>query len=124
MARARDPVAEPDDFQTHREHTVHYNATEARQQFFALLTKVVADPEEVVLIEHKDLPARGMLVGETYRTYVRQLERLVKSLSKELQPHGKFRLAGTMTLRGDLNESLSKVRADAATRGASKLTDV
>ena len=59
---------------SHHERTVLRNATEARQQFFVLLSEVVADPSEVVLIEHKDLPGRGM----RERKYLRcgQLSRL------------------------------------------------
>ena len=81
VARATKSLKDLPILDSHHERTVLRNATEARQQFFVLLSEVVADPSEVVLIEHKDLPGRGMLVSEAYREYVRHLERLVKTLA-------------------------------------------
>lgn len=124
MAEPTDSTDELVLVEPHHEHTLWRTATDARQQFFTLLSGVVLDPSEVVLIEHKDLPGRGMLVGEGYRAYVRQLERLVKTLSNRLQPAGSFRLVGTMTLQGSLEDTLGELRTIQGTRSASKFDDV
>lgn len=112
-------------FAGREERIVSCNATEAHQQFFALLSEVVADPSEVVLIEHKGLPQRGMLVGEGYRTYVRQLEQLVRAFASSVRPPAaSFRLAGTMTLPGELEPALDDLRADAHAAFARKIDDL
>ena len=49
---------------SHAEHLITVKATRAREQFFPLLESVVNDERCVVFVEHKDLPARGMLVSE------------------------------------------------------------
>lgn len=46
------------------EHVITVKATRAREQFFPLLESVVNDERCVVFAEHKDLPARGMLVSD------------------------------------------------------------
>lgn len=105
----------------HRERTTIITATEARQQFFTLLGKVIADPSELVLVEHKDLVGRAMLVSEAYRDYVRQLEALVSSLlDGGTSPSPAFRLAGSMTVVGDASTALAAARSDAAVRSARK----
>ncbi len=94
----------------HEEHEIVSNATEARRTFFALLSGVVSDPTRVVMIEHKDLPGRAMLVGEGYRAYARQLEQLVALLFQRLQPAAGFSLIGSGSLRGGLGEALEETR--------------
>ena len=118
MARATKSLKDLPILDSHHERTVLRNATEARQQFFVLLSEVVADPSEVVLIEHKDLPGRGMLVSEAYREYVRHLERLVKTLAARTA--GSFRLVGTVVLHGDVDDALRDLRGSERSRVETK----
>src|SRR5579872_5050123 len=98
----------------HREEVVRRPATAARAEFFELLENVVANPNLVVLIEHRHLPQRGVLVGEAYLEYVRQLERLVRDLLVARAPADSFTLCGTATLNEDLERAIAAMRAGEA----------
>lgn len=107
---------------SHAEHLSTVKATRAREQFFPLLESVVNDERCVVFVEHKDLPARGMLVSERYQEYVRQLEATVRAL---LAPAAgpTFLLAGSVSVAAngdDLEASIASLRADNAARATAK----
>jgi hypothetical protein len=105
----------------HTKPSVTLSATEFRQRFFALLGSVLADPTEMVFVEHKDLAGRAMLVSESYRDYVRQLEALVASLlSTGGAASPPMRLAGSMTIVDDAEGVLAAARASAAEQSARK----
>lgn len=112
----------------HEEHAVTIKATEARQQFFHLLGRVVADTSALVIVEHKDLPGRAMLVSESYRDYVRQLEHLVRVMSAPSEPlAAAFRLAGSMSLAEDgdsADVALDTARARGRRLAARKFADL
>lgn len=114
----------------HEEHPSTVKATKAREQFFPLLEAVVRDPHCVVYVEHKDLPGRGILVGEGYRQYVRELEATVRALLGPA-PGVRFTLAGSLSLGADASDGLADVerelaalRADQAERAAARFDDV
>ncbi len=107
---------------SHAEHLSTVKATRAREQFFPLLESVVNDERCVVLVEHKDLPARGMLVSERYQEYVRQLEATVRALLAPT-PGPTFLLAGSVSVAAngdDLESSIASLRADHAARTTAK----
>ena len=106
---------------SHQEHASTLKASKARDQFLPLLQMVVRDPTAVVFVEHRDLPARGMLVGEQYQQYVRQLEQTVRALLAPPQ-WTTFRLAGSVTLvTDDVEDALDGLRTEQARRTEAKL---
>ena len=90
---------------------------------FSLLESVVNDERGVVFVEHKDLPARGMLVSERYQEYVRQLEATVRALVAPAAGPT-FLLAGSVSVAAngdDLDAEIASLRADHAVRTAHNL---
>ena len=86
----------------HQEHTVTVKATQARHDFFPLLESVVADPSEVLEVEYKGRQGRALLVNAQFRDYVRLLEQTVRSLPGPAADGPTFRLAGSLSVIGDV----------------------
>ena len=104
----------------HQVRGIQRNATEARQTFFQLLGNVIADPAEVVLIQHKDLPARGALVAEAFLDYVHRLEELTRDLATaSVEP---FALVGTATVDGDVEDLLRALRAEERSQSEARIS--
>lgn len=95
------------------------NASEARQQFFALLEEVSRDPTGIVLIDHKDLPEPAALVNAPF--LLRTL-RLLRSLTARQRAAAvPFRLIGSATLVGEPDGVLDEVRERQRALGRAKL---
>lgn len=93
--------------------------TDVRQTFFQLLGNVVADPAEVVLIQHKDLPARGALVAEAYLDYVHRLEALTRDLANAAAEP--FALVGTAIVDGDVGDLLHDLRSESRCQSEARM---
>lgn len=106
-------------------HIVHRNATEARRDFFSLLTEIAADPSEIVEVTHKDLDEPVLIVSAQFRRYVRQLERLVQMRANRDVTATPFRIGGTMRLRDARNEDgVSDARREQQRLFALKFADL
>lgn len=108
----------------HRERTVTVKATQARHDFFPLLEAVVADPSEVVEVEHKGLQGRALLVNARFRDYVRQLEETVRALLGPAPGAPTFRLAGSLSVVGDVEEGIETLRSRERRAAADRFTDL
>ena len=108
---------------SHVERPSTLEATAARAQFFPLLESVVLDPGTNVFVEHKDLPGRGMLVGEQYHAYVQKLEQVVRALT-EPAPVTPFRLAGSITCVTAPDAAIAESRADQARETRAKFASL
>lgn len=96
--------------------------SDARARLPELAKHLANNPEDVVIIEHRDLPERIVMVNENY---LRFLETLVKEKVKPKT--GGFRLAGSITsdLSDDeLDAFLEAMRVDAAERAREKFRDI
>ena len=97
----------------HRERTVRVKATQARHDFFPLLESVVADPTEVVEVEHKGLTGRALLVNAQFRDYVRSLEAALRALVGPGPNTSSFRLAGSLRLvDGEVEGAVAALREE------------
>lgn len=111
MSKSADaPIDAVQVVETHKEQAITTPATTARAEFFKILEDVVSDPTLLVYIEHRHLGRRGVLVGEQYIEYVRQLERAVGDLLAGREAPRGFVLCGTGTLHGDADESIGDIR--------------
>jgi hypothetical protein len=108
----------------HREHTVTVKATKARNDFFPLLEAVVADPTEVVEVEHKGLDGRALLVSAQFRDYVRRLEQTVRALLGPAPGGTAFQLAGSLTVVEEVEDAITTLRADARRAAAERCRDL
>ena len=108
----------------HHEHTVTVKATQARHDFFPLLESVVADPSEVVEVEHKGLQGRALLVNARFRDYVRQLEETVRALLGPAPGGPTFRLAGSLSVVGDIEEDIEALRSPERPATADRFADL
>lgn len=106
-------------------HIVHRNATEARRDFFSLLSEIAADPSEVVEVTHKDLSEPVLIVSAQFRRYVRQLERLLRMRANRDAIAAPFRIGGTMCLRDARNgNGVSDARREQQRLFALKFADL
>lgn len=92
-------------------------AARARAAFLDLVKKVVTDRVERVVIDHRHLPGRAVLVSEAY------LDRLGCQAQAHERPVNPLRLIGSATPAPgtDVTSVLTEIRADAAHRIADKL---
>lgn len=96
-----------------------YNASDARKNFFAILqTASAGSITNPVIVRHKDLAEDVALVnarelGESQK----QLKYLIAGTGRG----GKFKLFGSGTLHGDVEEILREIRADANSATARRL---
>ena len=92
--------------------------SEARAQLPALAKYLRRSPNQVVFIEHRDMPERLALITEARLRY---LESLVKAAAK--RGNGTFELAGSMTSNltdEELEEELSRIKREDRERSATK----
>ncbi len=108
----------------HREHTVTVKATQARNDFFPLLESVVADPSEVVEVEHKGHRGRALLVNAQFRDYVRLLEQTVRALLGPAPDGPTFRLAGSLSVIGDVDGAVAALRDGERRAAADRFADL
>lgn len=108
----------------HREHTVTVKATQARNDFFPLLESVVADPSEVVEVEHRGLQGRALLVNAQFRDYVRLLEQTVRALLGPAPDGPAFRLAGSLSVVGDVEGDVEALRDRERRAAAARFADL
>ena len=112
----------------HQERTVTVKATQARHDFFPLLESVVADPAQVVEVEHRGLRGRALLVHAEFRDYVRQLEATVRALLGPAPDGPVFRLAGSLAMGGeggaDVDEAIATLRARERQGSAGRFADL
>lgn len=108
----------------HQERTVTVKATQARHDFFPLLESVVADASKVVEVEHKGLQGRALLVNARFRDYVRQLEDTVRALLGPAPGAPTFRLAGSLSVVGDVEEGIETLRSQERRVAADRFTDL
>ncbi len=111
----------------HRERTTTVKATQARHDFFPLLDSVVADPAEIVEVEHKGLGGRALLVNAQFRDYVRQLEDTVRALVGPVPDSEPFHLAGSLgSVNGSpaIEESLQTLRTRERRGAATRFADL
>ena len=85
-------------------------ATQARADFFQLLDEVVTDPDTMVLIQHRHLPRRAVLLSEQFLEYVKQLERVIADLMATRSSASRFTLCGSGELHGDLEAAIAEMR--------------
>jgi hypothetical protein len=107
----------------HQEHTVVVKATQARHDFFPLLEAVSADPARIVEVEHKGLGGRALLVNAQFRDYVRQLEQTVRALVGPA-PANSFALAGSLTLKGEVEHAIDALRKRQRRAAAKRFEDL
>lgn len=107
----------------HQERTVTVKATQARHDFFPLLESVVSDPSEVVEVEHKALQGRALLVNAQFRDYVRQLEETVRALLDPASGGPTFRLAGSLSVAGDVEEGIEALRSQERRAAVERFAD-
>ena len=99
-------------------------ATQARNDFFPLLESVVADPSEVVEVEHKGLQGRALLVNAEFRDYVRRLEQAVRALLGPETGGPAFQLAGSLTVVEGVESAVEDLRGRERRAAADRFADL
>ena len=108
----------------HHEHTTTVKATQARNDFFPLLESVIADPTEVVEVEHKGLQGRALLVNAEFRDYVRRLEQTLRALLGPDTGRPVFQLAGSLTVVDDVVSAVEDLRGRERRAAAGRFADL
>lgn len=84
-------------------------ASQARQELFRLMEQVAgSEGRDRVVIRRRGSPEGVALVRESY---VRYLETRVEA-AEASQPKKPFRLAGSLTVNGDVEEIIAEIRAE------------
>jgi hypothetical protein len=100
----------------------HISISEARGKLPQIAKLLKRSPDEVVLIEHRDMNDRLAIVSERH---LRNLESIVKSLKDQFSKP--FRLAGSIETKlsdEELEEALETIKKEQEQTAAAKLEDL
>ena len=96
--------------------------SEARGKLPQIARLLQRSPDEVVLVEHRDMDDRLAIVSERH---LRNLESIVKSLKDRFSKP--FRLAGSIESKlsdQELEEALDAIKKEQESKAAAKLKDL
>ena len=100
----------------------HISISEARGKLPQIAKLLKRSPDEVVLIEHRDLDDRLAIVSERH---LRNLEAIVKSLKDQFSKP--FRLAGSIESKlsdQELEDALETIKKEQESKAVVKLKDL
>jgi lipoate-protein ligase A len=100
----------------------HISISEARGKLPQIAKLLKRSPDEVVLVEHRDLDDRLAIVSERH---LRNLESIVKSLKDQFSKP--FRLAGSIESElsdQELEEALETIKKEQESKAVVKLKDL
>ena len=84
----------------------------------------VADPTEVVEVEHRGFQGRALLVSAEFREYVRRLEQAVRALLGPETGGPVFQLAGSLTVVDGVESAVEDLRGRERRAAANRFDDL